>query len=72
VNNSWLAVALALPAAVIALLDWRKVLLLLGLVAGFFLATPVLAEREQAQIRSMPDSVPTPAAMVAPGAAVQR
>ncbi len=44
------------------------VLLLLGLVAGFFLATPVLAEREQAQ-RSAPRApVPSPRPRLVPAA----
>ena len=41
------------------------VLLLLGMVAGFFLATPVLAEREHAQ-RSAPAPVQSPRPMVVP------
>jgi hypothetical protein len=40
------------------------VLLSLGLVAGFFLAMPVLAEREKARLQSMADSVPNPGTMV--------
>ena len=44
------------------------VLLLLGLVAGFFLATPVLAEREQAQRSAPREPVPTPRRMVVPAA----
>jgi len=42
------------------------VLLMLGLVAGFFLATPALAEREQAQRGAPPDSVPSPRPMAVP------
>jgi hypothetical protein len=44
------------------------VLLLLGLVAGFFLATPVLAEREQAQRSAARAPVPSPRPMVMPAA----
>jgi hypothetical protein len=44
------------------------VLLLLGLVAGFFLATPVLAEREQAQRRAPRAPVTSPRPTVVPGA----
>jgi hypothetical protein len=48
------------------------VLLLLGMVAGFFLATPVLAEREQAQ-RSVPrNPVQSAQPMAAPAAGWSR
>jgi len=44
------------------------VLLLLGLVAGFFLATPVLAERERAQGSASRAPAPTPQRPIAPAA----
>jgi hypothetical protein len=44
------------------------VLLLLGLIAGFFLATPVLAEREQAQRNAARDPAPSPRPTAAIGA----
>jgi hypothetical protein len=44
------------------------VLLILGTIAGFFLATPVLAEREQAQRDAPRAPVPAPRSMVVPGA----
>jgi len=48
------------------------VLLILGLVAGFFLATPVLAERQQA-LRSAPrEPAPSPQARIVPGAQLTR
>ena len=43
------------------------VLLSLGLVAGFFLATPVLAEREQTQNSAAPVPEPRPRRMFVPG-----
>ena len=44
------------------------VLLLLGLVAGFFLATPVLAEREQAQRNAPREPVPSSRRIAVPAA----
>ena len=46
------------------------VLLMLGLIAGFFIATPVLAEREQARRNAARDPATYRRAMVVPGAAV--
>jgi hypothetical protein len=48
------------------------VLLILGLVAGFFLATPVLAEREQAQRSAPRDRAPSLRPMVVPDARLAR
>jgi len=42
--------------------------LLLGLVAGFFLATPVLAEREQAQRNAPREPVPSSRRIAVPAA----
>jgi len=44
------------------------VLLLLGMVAGFFLATPVLAEREQTQRNVPREPAPSPRRMAVPAA----
>lgn len=43
------------------------VLLILGLVSGFFVATPVLAEREQTERSRRRDRAPAPRPIVAPG-----
>jgi hypothetical protein len=48
------------------------VLLLLGLVAGFFLATPVLAEREYAQRDTPREPVPLPRPRMTPSANLAR